>query len=210
MSLEPLPRGATAMLVVELQNDLVHPSLVGAKGLASKLAEAVQERGILPRLASLLARCRTAGVPVLYATKERHPSLPMPSGPAIYRAARSTEAKLVTGTWGAQVLDEIAPQASDIVLARYTSIDPSYGSEIWNVLANVGASTLVVAGISTTLAVEGVVRAAVNRGFRAVVVEDCCTSFPYEWHRFSADNVLPLLADVVPAADVETAIEAWT
>ncbi len=206
MSLEPLPRGATAMLVVELQNDLVHHSLIGAKGLAGKLAEAVRDRGVLPRLAALLERCRAAGVPVIYATKERHPSLPMPSGPGIYRAARSAEPKLLTGTWGAQVLDEIEPQPSDVVLARFTSIDPSHGSGIWNVLRNLGAATLVVAGISTTLAVEGVVRAAANRGLRVVVVEDCCASFPDEWHRFSADNVLPLLADVASAADVEAAL----
>ncbi|HJR19051.1 MAG TPA: isochorismatase family cysteine hydrolase [Actinomycetota bacterium] len=206
MSLEPLPRGATAMLVVELQNDLVHPSLVGAKGLSGKLAEAVQNRGVLPRLASLLDRCRTAGVPVLYATKERHPSIPPPTFPAIYRAARSTESKLVAGTWGAQIVDEIAPQGSDIVLPRYTSIDASYGSDLWAVLRNLGAATLVIAGISTTMAVEGVVRAAANRALRVVVVEDCCASFPEEWHRFSADNILPLLADVVPAAAVEAAL----
>ena len=205
MGLEPLPNGATAMLVVELQNDLAHPSLADAKGLSGKLAAAVRDRGILPRLADLLERCRRAGVPVLYATKERHPSIPTPTGPGIYRAAGSAP-KLVTGTWGAQVLDEIAPRESDIVFARYTSIDPSYGSEIWNVLANLGATTLIVAGISTTLAVEGVVRAAANRALRAVVVEDCCASFPEEWHRFSADNILPLIADVVPAAEVAAAL----
>lgn len=206
MSLRPLPRGATAMLVVELQNDLVHPTLVGMKGLSGKLAEAVQSRGLLPRLASLLASCRTAGVPVLYATKERHPSLPVPEYPAIYRAARSADPKLVAGTFGAQVVDEIAPQKGDVMLARYTSLDPSHGSEIWNVLRNLGATTLVVAGISTTIAVEGVVRAAANRGLRVVVVEDCCASYPDAWHRFSADNVLPLLADVVPASEVEAAL----
>lgn len=205
MSLEPLPRGATAMLVVELQNDLAHPSLADQKGLSGKLAAAVAERGVLPRLAGLLTRCRKAGVPVLYATKERHPRLPTPASPRIYRAAGASP-KLVAGTWGAQVLDEIAPQDGDVVLARYTSIDPSYGSEIWNVLRNIGASTLVVAGISTTLAVEGVVRAAANRGLRAVVVEDCCASFPEEWHRFSADNVLPLIADVASASEVAAAL----
>lgn len=206
MSLEPLPRGETAMLVVELQNDLVHPSLVGAKGLSGKLAQAVQERGVLPRLVSVLERCRTAEVPVLYATKERHPSIPTPSRPAIYRAAKSTEAKLVTGTWGAQIVDDIKPQEGDIVLARFTSIDPSHGSGLWEVLRNLGASTLIVAGISTTMAVEGTVRAAANRGIRVVVVEDCCASFPHEWHRFSVENILPLLADVVPASEVEAAL----
>jgi nicotinamidase-related amidase len=209
VSLDPLPRGATAFIVVELQNDLVHPSLVGQKGLSGKLAEAVQTRGVLARLAGLLDRTREAGVPVIYATKERHPSIPQPKGPAIHKAAGGTP-KLVHDTWGAQVVDDIAPQENDFVLARFVSIDPSHGSELWSILGNMGTTTLVVAGISTNFAVEGLVRAAANRSFRVVVVEDCCASFPEEWHRWSADKILPLIADVVPAADVEAAVGAWT
>lgn len=209
MKFEPLPEGATAIVAVELQNDLVHPSLVGQKGLSGKLAEAVQRRGVLPRLAAVLTRCRDAGVPVLYATKERHPDLPQPAHPRIYRVAGGTP-RLAHGTWGAEVVEDIAPQKGDILLPRFTSIDPSYGSEIWPVLRSLGIEALIVAGISTTLAVEGLVRAAANRGLRAIVVEDCCASFPEEWHRFSADNVLPLLADVVAADDVLDALDAWT
>jgi nicotinamidase-related amidase len=208
VSLAPLERGATAMLVVEMQNDLVHPSLAGSGGLAGRLAEAVRDRGVLPRLARLLEVCRARGVPVLYATKERHPAIPTPTSPGIYRAA-GREPRLVAGTWGARVVDELAPREGDIVLPRYTSIDPSHGSEIWSVLGALGASTIVVAGVSTTLAVEGLVRAAANRGLRAVVVEDCCASYPEAWHRFSADNVLPLLADVCAADEVVGALEAW-
>ena len=210
MSLEPLLRGATAFIVVELQNDLVHPSLIGQKGLMGKLAEAVQIRGVLPRLAGLLERCRAAGVPVLYATKERHPSIPQPTHAKIYKAARAGDPKLMHDTWGAKVVDEVAPADGDLVLPRFSSIDPSHGSEVWDVLRQLGADTIVVAGISTNFAVEGLVRASANRSLRVVVVEDCCASFPEEWHRFSADNILPLIADVVPAADVTGALEAWT
>jgi nicotinamidase-related amidase len=194
------------MLVVELQNDLVHESLAGGPGLSGKLAEAVRDRGVLPRLGELLGAFRTAGVPVLYATKERHPSLSQPTHAPIYRFG-SREGFLEHGTWGAQVVDELAPGAGDVVLPRFTSIDPSHGSELWAVLERLAVTTLVVAGVSTTMAVEGTVRGAANRGLGVVVVEDCCASVPEEWHRFSADNVLPLLADVVSAADVIAALE---
>ncbi len=209
MSFDRLPRGETAFIVVELQNDLVHPSLIGQKGLSGKLAEAVQFRGVLPRLAALLDKARAAGVPVIYATKERHPTIPQPTGPRIYKAAGSGP-KLVHDTWGAQIVDDIAPREGDLVLARFVSLDPSHGSELWSILANEGITTLVVAGISTNLAVEGLVRAAANRSLRVVVVEDCCASFPEEWHHWSTEKILPLIADVVSAADVEAALEAWT
>jgi nicotinamidase-related amidase len=196
-----LPAGATGMLVVELQNDLVHRSLTDRRGLAGALARAVRDRGVLPRLAAVLDACRAAGVPVLYATKERAPGAPQPDTAPVYRMS-GPEPILVAGTWGAQVADEVAPADGDVVLPRLTSIDPSYGSDLWPTLERLGTRTLVVAGISTTLAVEGTVRAAANRGYRVAVIEDCCASVPEEWHRFSADHVLPLLADVVPADDV--------
>ncbi|MFN2545744.1 MAG: cysteine hydrolase family protein [Actinomycetota bacterium] len=209
MSALDLPRSATAMLVVELQNDLVHESLAGRPGLSGKLAEAVRDRKVLAKLAPLLETCRASGVPVLYATKERHPSIPQPTHAPIYRFGSKDPDFLRHGSRGAQVVDEIAPQDGDLVLPRFTSIDPSHGSELWAVLERLGTTSIVVAGVSTTMAVEGTVRGAANRGFRVVVVEDCCASFPEEWHRFSVDNVLPLLADVVAAEDVEAALASW-
>jgi nicotinamidase-related amidase len=60
-----------------------------------------------------------------------------------------------------------------------------------------------VTGISTTLAVEGIVRASLNRGFEMFVVEDCCAGLPQEWHDWSIQNTLPLLATITAAEAVE-------
>ena len=99
-----------------------------------------------------------------------------------------------------------APLPGELVLNRFTSLDPSYGSGLWATLRSLGVDTLVVCGVSTTLAVEGTVRGAANRGLRSVVVADCCTSVPQAWHDFSVANVLPLLASVVSADEVCAAI----
>lgn len=201
MNLEP---GSTGIVVVELQNDLAHPRLCGQKGLSGALARAVRDQGVLENLPPVLAACRARGIPVIYATKERHPNIPLPEGPKIYKLAG--DPKLVHGTWGAQVIDAIKPEPSDLVLPRFTSLDPSYGSGLWAVCDSLGVRTLIVAGISTTLAVEGTVRAAVNRGYRVVVMEDCCASVPEEWHRISAFEIMPLIADVVPSRTVLDAL----
>ena len=63
-------------------------------------------------------------------------------------------------------------------------------------------------GTATTLAVEGLVRASLNRGFECFVVEDCCAGVPQEWHDWSIANTLPLLATITSAADVEGALAA--
>ncbi len=194
-----------AMLVVELQNDLVHQSLCDERGLRGALARAVRDRRVLENLAPVLEACRARGVPVVYLPKERHPSLPWPDHAPIYRAAR--EPILAHGTDGARFVEEIAPRDVDLVLPRFTSIDPSHGSTLWPTLRNLGVDTVMLAGVSTTLAVEGVTRAAVNRGYRVVVLEDCCASVPEEWHRFSIDKVLPLIAEVLAGGTVIDALE---
>ena len=202
-----LPAGSTGMLVIELQNDLASGQRAEKRGLGGALARAVRDRGVLAKLAGVLAGCRARDVPVIYLTKERHPSVPPPpNGPSIYRRAGS-EPTLVHGTWGAQVVDEIKPQEGDLVLPRYTSIDPSYGTELWAICDAMRLTTLVLSGISTTLAVEGTARAAANRGYNVVVVEDCCASVPDEWHDFSVTNVLPLIAQVWSSDDVIDALK---
>lgn len=187
-----------ALLVVELQNDLVHPSLCETSGLSGALARAVRDRRVLDHAAGVIDVCRARRIPVVYLTKERHPSLPWPDHAPIYRRAR--EPILVHGTWGADVVEHLKPADADLVIPRFTSLDPSHGSTLWATLRSLGVDTVVVAGVSTTLAVEGTARAAANRGYRVIVLEDCCASVPEEWHRFSVDNVLPLIAEVTTSA----------
>jgi len=194
------------MLVIELQNDLCAGARAEKRGLSGALARAVRDRGVLKKLAPVLDACRARAVPVIYLTKERHPAIPPPgNGPSIYRRAGS-EPSLVHGTWGAQVVDEIKPQEGDLVLPRFTSIDPSHGTELWAICESLRLDTLVLAGISTTLAVEGTARTAANRGYRVLVIEDCCASVPDEWHEFSVTNVLPLIAEVCSSDDVRVAL----
>ena len=75
-------------------------------------------------------------------------------------------------------------------------------------LRQLGRTTMLMTGVSTNLAVEGIVRASVNRGFDVVVIEDCCASYPDEWHRFSIDNIMPLLATVTSSDAVLAALRA--
>jgi nicotinamidase-related amidase len=65
---------------------------------------------------------------------------------------------------------------------------------------------VLICGVSTNLAVEGIVRASVNRGFEMFVIEDCCASHPDEWHEFSIRNIMPLLATVTTSGEVLAAL----
>ncbi len=201
-----LPRDRTAVVVIECQNDLIHESKIGTGGIGGALAAAVRERDVLGRIASVLAAARAAGVPVLYANKESKPGIPTTNAP-IFRITKRHPI-LQEGTWGADVHPAIAPQAGDLVIRRFLSVDASYGSGLFGTLRALGRTLIVAMGVSTNFAVEGTVRGAVNRLFDVVVPEDCCASVPHDMHRFSVEHILSLLGTVTTSADVVAALQA--
>ena len=204
MALELDPAKA-ALLVVELQNDMVHESNLEKKGLGSALAEAVHRRGVLDKVGVLLPIARRAGVPVFYVNVANKPGFPRPRA-RIYALAGKRGPSLVEGTWGAEIHPAVAAAPSDFVLTRTTSVDGSYGTGLYSILAQLKREQLVICGISTTMAVEGIVRASLNRGYEMFVVEDGCAGVPQEGHDWSIANTLPLLATITSSAEVTTAL----
>lgn len=199
-----LPVSRAALLLVELQNDIVHADNIGTPGFRGVLAEQVRARGVLAKVAALLAAARAAQVPVGYINYARKPDFPRPRTRLHQRTG--TTPTLIEGTWGAETHAAVAPAPQDFVFTRCVGIDGSYGTQLYPVLRMLGRDVLLVCGVSTTLAVEGLVRASVNRGFELVVIEDCCAGAPPAWHEFSITNVLPLLATITTSAAVLTAL----
>jgi nicotinamidase-related amidase len=193
-----------ALCLVEMQNDIVHESNVGKRGLGGVLAAQVQKRGVIPRLRTLLAAARARGVPVLYVNFALKPGFPRPNTLLHRRSQR--EPTLIEGTWGAEIHPELAALPRDFVLERTVGVDGSYGTQLYPVLRQLRRSVMLMTGVSTNIAIESIVRASVNRGFEMVVVEDCCASYPDEWHRFSIENIMPLLATVTTADAVLRAL----
>ena len=189
-----LPVDRAALCLVEMQNDIVHESSIGERGLGGVLAKQVEKRGIIKKLVALTAAARARGVPVLYINFCGKPGFPRPNT-RLHRVSGS-QPRLVEGTWGVKVHEALTPEPQDFVLERTVGVDGSYGTQLYPVLRQLGRTTMLMTGVSTNLAVEGIVRASVNRGFDMVVIEDCCASYPDEWHRFSIDNIMPLLATV--------------
>src|SRR5512143_1059539 len=194
-----------ALCIVEMQNDMVHESNIEKRGIRGVLAAQVKKRDVIPKLQAVMAAARAHLVPILYINFCLKPGFPRPNTLLHRRSQR--EPTLVEGTWGVQIHDALAARPEDFVLERTVGIDGSYGTQLYPVLRQLKRTTMVMAGVSTNLAVEGIVRASVNRGFDLIVVEDCCASYPDEWHRFSVENILPLLSTVMAADEVIAALE---
>lgn len=195
-----------ALCLVEMQNDIVHESNIGTKGLGGVLAAQVQKRGVIPKLKRLLAAARASGVPVFYINYCAKPGFPRPNTKLHRRTGKKPT--LIEGTWGVGIHEELAAMSQDFVLERTIGVDGSYGTQLYPVLRMLGRTTMLMTGVSTNLAIESIVRASVNRGFDMVVIEDCCASYPEEWHEWTITNIMPLLATVTSAEAVLGALGA--
>lgn len=205
MSALEIQAARAALLLVELQNDIVHESNIGKKGFRGVLAAQVEKRQVLPKVAQLVAAARNARVPVMYINYARKPDFPRPK--TLLHRRTAAEPTLIENTWGAETHERVAPTPPDFVLTRCVGVDGSYGTQLYPVLRMLQRDALLICGVSTNLAVEGIVRASVNRGFEMFVIEDCCASFPDEWHEFTVKNILPLLSTVTSSEAVLTLLE---
>ncbi|WP_316527641.1 isochorismatase family protein [Kitasatospora brasiliensis] len=101
---------------------------------------------------------------------------------------------------GSELLAEVAAAADEVVVKR--TIGAFQGTGLDELLRARGVKTLVFAGIATNLGVESSARAAGDRGYRLVFVEDAMTALTAEEHRASVELDFPRLGEVVVAADL--------
>jgi len=203
MSLQIDP-GRTALVLLDYQNYNVHPDGYWARelpGSAERAAPAVA------RTAEVLAAARAAGIVVVHvqnAWREGHPDV-NPHTP--WQAAARTAGRSTEGTWGIEFVDALGPAAGELVV-RKRGVSGFAATELDRLLHIHDISTLVIAGIVTNFAAEGTARDASDRGFRVVVLGDCCESVTDEWHQFSITQILPVIGEVVTGAEFREALAA--
>lgn len=73
------------------------------------------------------------------------------------------------------------------------------GTDLDQQLRRRGVRTVVIGGIATNMGVESTARSAWELSYDVVIAEDVCSSMSAEWHRFSVENILPMIARVVAA-----------
>jgi nicotinamidase-related amidase len=187
----------SALVLLDYQNYGVHPDGYWSKampGLVERVAPALE------RTKRALEAARAAGLTVIHignAWREGHPDInPYTPWQADAKAAgRSTE-----GSWGIEFYEPLAPANGELVV-RKRAVSGFAGTELDRLLRVHDVATLVIAGIVTNFVAEGTARDASDRGYRVVVLADCCESVTDEWHAFAVTQILPLIAQVVTGDD---------
>jgi nicotinamidase-related amidase len=148
---------ATALAIVDMQNDFVDPS--GSLSVAEAAAT-------IPAIARLRELARTHGMLVVY-TQDWHAE----DDPEFALWGRHA----VAGTWGAEIVPALAPGPHDL-LVRKLRYDAFYDTPLEHELRRRGIDTLVITGTVSNICVLHTAGSAALRWFRVIVPVDAVSA----------------------------------
>ena len=178
----------TALLLVDLQNDFIHPE--GAYGRAG---QGVAEIAALPgRLAPLAARVRDAGGWVAATQFTLVPARggePLISPHLLELRPFLRRGDFLPGAWGHQVVDALLPVDLAVEKVAYSAF---YMTRLEWLLRKCGITRLIVGGIVTNGGVASTVRDAHVRDMEVTVLEDGCAAFTPDLHAAAIAGLRPV------------------
>ena len=186
---EPTPLSVdlekTALLIIDMQRDFLEPGGFGA-ALGNDVSRL---RAAVAPLREVLAAARRGGMLVIH-TREGHrpdlsdaPPLKVDRGdPALRIGAPGPMGRiLIRGEPGHDIIPELYPIRGEPVIDK-PGKGAFYQTDLEPMLRNRGIETLLVCGVTTEVCVNTTVREANDRGFRCIVLSDCCASYFPEFH----------------------------
>jgi nicotinamidase-related amidase len=188
-----------AVLFVECQR-----GVIGDLSVLPALADAAQPaRQAMGRLA---VGARGAGARVVHLTY-----LPLAGGRSASRRAPLMRRTGRSAEWtqehpAMEVISEIGVEPEDLVLPRHQGISPVYRTEVLTILRNLGMDEVVVAGVSTNLAIPLTAVGAADEGFGVTVATDAAVGTPASHH---ASMLKHSLAFVARLASVDELLTEW-
>ncbi|HYM90569.1 MAG TPA: isochorismatase family cysteine hydrolase [bacterium] len=147
----------TALIVVDMQNDFVDPRGSLCVGTA---------RATVPAIARLCTFARAHGLTVVY-TQDWH----RPDDPefALWGA------HAVAGTWGAEIVPDLAPRPEDLVV-RKLRYDAFYGTSLDHELRQRRIAAVIVTGTVSNICVLHTAGSAALRWLQVIVPVDAVSA----------------------------------
>lgn len=203
----------TALIVHEMRNDLREIGSFDKDGNTIHIDFA----SIVTPMARLLEAARDKNVRVIFAGYMGHSTESLYSDVMVWRHYKTlVDPKTAPGPPGAversrgwQVIDELTPRESEIILAK-PRVDCFIGTNLELVLRWNGIRTIIIGGVGAEVGILPTTFHAINLGFFVVAPPDCIRGTAREWTgdamKFIGGNAHGPLAIVRPSSDV---IAAW-
>ena len=206
MPIEIDPR-RTAVVVIDMQNDVVHPD--GVWGGPSGAAAHCAEQGAIANIAQITDAARRAGSRVFFV--HHLPSVgaaddaDSKQNAGLWRDTRETGG--LSSEWGRAAVDGCAPQDGDTVLHKQrgnafttTSLDVK--------LRGLGVEKVILLGAWTNMAVESSARVGADLGYEMAIASDATATINAEWQHAALAFGVTVFAEIPTTAEVLSAFGA--
>ena len=181
----------TAVVLIEFQNDF---TTKGGK-LHDAVKPVMESTGMLENTVATVTEARRAGativhVPIQFAPDFREISN-SPYG--ILKGCKDGET-FQKGTWGAEIVDDLKPQGSDIVVEGKRGLDGFATTNLDFILRSRKIENVAIAGFLTNCCVESTMRTAYELGYNVVTLKDCAATVSEEAHQNAIEHDFPMFS----------------
>lgn len=193
----------TAILLIEYQNEFTSRGGV----LHGAVEGVMAETNMLANTVALVTAARKRGVTIMhapitfaegYGELSKHPY-------GILKGVVDGKA-FIKGSWGAAFVDDLAPQAGDIVIEGKRGLDTFASTNLDFILRSKGIKTLVLGGFLTNCCVESTMRTAYEHGFEVITLVDCVAATSSEEHGNAIKYDFPMFSKPMPSTAVLSAL----
>jgi nicotinamidase-related amidase len=175
----------TALVLIDMQRDFLEPGGFGA-ALGN---DVTLLRAAVAPCRAVLAFARRAGLLIIHTREGHRPDLSDApphkverGDPALRVGAPGPMGRiLIRGEPGHDIIPELYPLPNEPVIDK-PGKGAFYQTDFELMLRNRNVDTLLVGGVTTEVCVNTTVREANDRGFRCVVLADCCASYFPQFH----------------------------
>jgi nicotinamidase-related amidase len=174
-----------ALIIIDMQRDFLEPG-----GFGETLGNDVSllQAAVAP-LRKVLDAARSAKMLVIHTREGHRPDLSDAPRHKVERGEPSLRIGapgpmgriLVRGEPGHDIIPELYPAGAEPVIDK-PGKGAFYQTDLELMLKNREIDTLFVCGVTTEVCVNTTVREANDRGFRCIVLSDCCASYFPEFH----------------------------
>ncbi len=200
MSLNP---SETAVVLIEYQNDFVSEG--GA--LHGAVADVMESTHMLQNSADTAKRARDAGATIIHAPiafAEGYGEInAQPYG--ILAGVVESNA-FVKGSWGAEIVDAVAPESGDIVVEGKRGLDAFGSTNLDFILRSKGIKNVAIGGFLTNCCVESTMRSAYEKGFNVYTLTDCVAATSQEEHDNAIAKDYPMFSRPVTSEEFMAAL----
>jgi len=202
--MDPIDPTSTAMLIQDLQNDVI---IEGGAFADSGAPAHATSQNVVENVKGLAEAARKAGVSVIhvwYVVEQGAPGLKQNA--PLFQGVKDANA-LVRGTWGAAPADGLEPKDGDHIVEKMR-MNAFHDTRLDTLLRGLGVETLIITGAWTNMSIEHTARHAADAGYRVAVASDGTSTVDEEWQNAALNYAMQNVATVGTCAEIAEAIGA--